>query len=180
MKKKIQRKKFTISTLNVWHPLHIWVEFLWWALPSHLCIWSFLRAFLCLSFLLRNYKHVGSLFCEKMKRNEDDVVFFWFSDDDKRWNAKGKESIFMFWHFFYLIWLRGIFGSFELDLQSLCSDLETVHRLNCRLRRCWIVERHETKAFAQICLFVDEHFRGYDMTEWHECGCQIRIGEFLR
>lgn len=43
-----------------------------------------------------------------------------------------------------LVRLGGVLGSFQLDLQSLHANLETVHRLNRRLRARRIVIRHET------------------------------------
>lgn len=79
-----------------------------------------------------------------------------------------------------LVWFGGILRALELNLQPLGADLETVHRLDGRLGRCHVVERHETEALRQVRLLIDEYLRRDDVTERHKRRGQIGVGEFLR
>ena len=59
----------------------------------------------------------------------------------------------------------GILRSLELNLESLHTDLESVHSSNGRLSACRIIKADETKTFTLVCSSVNKHFRADDVTE---------------
>lgn len=79
-----------------------------------------------------------------------------------------------------LVRLAGILGPFQLDLQSLHANLETVHRLDRRLRARRIVIRYETKAFTHVRVLIYENFGGYDIAEGQKGRNEVCIAKFLR
>lgn len=72
-----------------------------------------------------------------------------------------------------------LLGALELHFQPLRADLETVHRVDRRLRRRRVVERHETEALGQIRLFIYEHLGRHDVAERQEGRRQVRVVELL-
>ena len=64
-----------------------------------------------------------------------------------------------------LVRLASILGAFQLDLEPLRPDLETVHRLNGTLGRDSVVEADESEALAQVGVFVDEDFGTDNVSE---------------
>lgn len=61
-----------------------------------------------------------------------------------------------------------VFWPFQLNLESLHTNLEAIHGLDGCLCTRWVVEAYKPKTFALICSPVDENFGAYDVSKWQE------------
>ena len=78
-----------------------------------------------------------------------------------------------------LVRLWRIFWPFQLNLQSLHPDLESVHRLDRRLGARRVVEADEAEALALVGGAVDEHLGADDVAEGEEHLHQLGVPKLL-
>lgn len=78
-----------------------------------------------------------------------------------------------------LVRLRGVFGAFELNLQTFSAYLEAMHRLNCRGGRIDVIKRHKAKTLGKVRLLINKHFRGDHTAEGQESRGEVRVSELL-
>ena len=74
-----------------------------------------------------------------------------------------------------LVRFASILWPLQLNLEPLCTNLETIHGLDGALSREGVVVADETKAFAEVRVLVDEHFGADDATKWLEHLHQIHV-----
>lgn len=73
-----------------------------------------------------------------------------------------------------------VFRSLELNFKAFHADLEAIHGLDGSLCGGWVVETHESEAFALIRRPINEHFGTDDVSERKEHLHQLRVAKFLR
>ena len=80
---------------------------------------------------------------------------------------------------FPLVGSAGILWSFELDFESLHTNLESIHGLNSSLGTGWIIKAHKSEAFALICRSVNEDFGADYVSKRQEHLHQLSVSKLL-
>jgi len=72
-----------------------------------------------------------------------------------------------------------LLGLFQLHLEPLRANLETVHGLNSALSGSGVVVGDEAEALAEVGHFIDEHFGAQNRTKRGKHLVEVRVRDFV-